>query len=342
MKSLLITLEYPPDVGGVATYYYSEAKQNSSIEVLHFAYKQKRLSWIQCIFPFIKKVRAGTYKEVRVGQTLPLGYLGLLGKFFFRKPYSVYVHGMDVLQKSSLWKRFWMGVILRHSHGVIANSFFVKERVQKKYKLDEEKCTVVHPHIDVPGIERKASNVPKVAKPARFVLLSVGRLVSRKGFDKVIETVAQLKGETHYWIIGDGPDKGRLEKLVDERGLQNYVSFLGAIPVPRIYGYYRACDVFIMPAREVDGDVEGFGIVFLEAGVFGKPVIGGQSGGVVEAVEDGVTGLLVEPEDVDGIAHAIKELLGNEALARRLGEQGYARVREKFAWGKIRRDPLKE
>ena len=115
--------------------------------------------------------------------------------------------------------------------------------------------------------------------------------------------------------------------------LQDNVVFTGYVTEDKKAFYYNAAEIFIMPSRELEnGDVEGFGIVFLEANAYRKPVIGGKSGGVVDAIVDGKTGLLVNPTDAKEIAFAIIRLLGNKDYATQLGVQGRKRVERDFNW----------
>ncbi len=113
--------------------------------------------------------------------------------------------------------------------------------------------------------------------------------------------------------------------------------FAGEVKEEEIPLYYMACDLFIMPSYEIKekGDVEGFGIAYLEANACGKPVIGGRSGGVTDAVIDGETGLLIDPLNINQIAEALIKLLTNSGLARKLGEEGRRRIKKELNWRKI-------
>src|SRR5207244_13456776 len=139
------------------------------------------------------------------------------------------------------------------------------------------------------------------------LLLSVGRLQRRKGHDVAIQAVAALRSRcpnVRYVIAGDGDERQRLERLVGEHHLEGRVLFAGIVADADLPAFYAACDVFLLPNRVDDGDIEGFGIVFLEAAASGRPVIGGDSGGVPEAVERDVTGLLVDGASVEAVADA--------------------------------------
>lgn len=173
------------------------------------------------------------------------------------------------------------------------------------------------------------------------IILSVGNLVSRKGHDVAIASLQQVRSKVPhlmYLIIGDGPERGALEQMARDLGVADIVRFLGKVPDDELPLYYNLCDVFIMASRaqEKERDVEGFGIVFLEANACNKPVIGGRSGGVKEAVEEGVSGLLVDPHSSTDVASALISVLTNDDLARKLGEQGRARVLRDFGWDSYR------
>ena len=138
-----------------------------------------------------------------------------------------------------------------------------------------------------------------------------------------------------YLIVGGGLDFGRLSKIIDENKLSQFVYIISNVDDQSLAAYYQLCDIFVMPAKQIDWDFEGFGIVYLEANSFGKPVIGAKSGGVPEAIIDNQTGLLVEPDNVDQLVEKINQLLTQNDLAKQLGLQGMQRVINDFDWQKI-------
>ena len=169
------------------------------------------------------------------------------------------------------------------------------------------------------------------------MLLTVGNLVERKGHDTVLKALpAILRSipDVTYLIIGDGPFRPNLERLAESLGVRGSVVFAGRVEAGILPECLAICDVFVMTSRaRLDQfDVEGFGLVYLEANACGKPVIGGRSGGIVDAVEHESTGLLVDPVDEKDVAHAVVRLLKDRDLARKLGEQGMQRVRREFTW----------
>ena len=170
----------------------------------------------------------------------------------------------------------------------------------------------------------------------RRIILSVNRLVERKGNDNVIRALALIKEKVPdviYLIAGDGPYKKRLDTVAVEQGIRDNVIFINSVKNDDdIIKLYNVCDVFVMLSREIKekGDAEGFGIAFLEANSAGKPVVGGNSGGIADAVVHGATGLLVDPLDIKKIADAITLLLIDTAYAKRLGMEGRKRVAQEF------------
>jgi len=170
------------------------------------------------------------------------------------------------------------------------------------------------------------------------VLLTVARLASHKGHDAVIRALPEILAQVPdavYLIVGSGATADALRRLADEMGVAEHVRFAGFVPEDELAGYYYLCDVFVMPSREVDGDTEGFGIVFAEAAACAKPTIGGRTGGIVEAVEEGKTGLLVEPTATSEIVHAAVTLLTDQDLAGRMGEAGRRRVMDHMQYKDI-------
>ena len=120
--------------------------------------------------------------------------------------------------------------------------------------------------------------------------------------------------------------------MVAELGLTGLVKFAGYVPEKQLPDVYGLCDVFVMPNREDNGDMEGFGMVFAEASACGKPVVAGRSGGTADSVVDGVTGFLVDPHDCEGLAASLRRLLSSPDLRHRLGAAGMSRARLEFDW----------
>jgi phosphatidylinositol alpha-1,6-mannosyltransferase len=258
---------------------------------------------------------------------LPFGFLCSLRSVSKGTPYAVLVYGNDVLQPKGI-KQIMLVRGLKNAAKVIAISNFTADAVAA---LGVPRGNIA---VIPPGIEFNHYEPGKL--PGKHVILSVGRLVERKGHDKVIMAlpkVLEKVPDARYIIVGDGPHKAVLEKLVHALALDNSVHFAGSVHDDDVAEYYKAADVFIMPSRHVkkEGDVEGFGIVYLEANACAKPVIAGRAGGAVDAVIDGRTGILVDPEEPQEIADALVKLLSDREKAAAMGAAGREHAKQ-FDW----------
>ncbi|MEP6981171.1 MAG: glycosyltransferase family 4 protein [Nakamurella sp.] len=171
----------------------------------------------------------------------------------------------------------------------------------------------------------------------RPVVVAVSRLVRRKGQDVLVQAWPQVlagRPDAVLLIVGGGSEQARLESLVDRHALRDNVIVTGPVPHAELAGYYAAGDVFAMPVRTRGRglDVEGLGIVFLEASAAGLPVIVGDSGGAPETVRPGITGLVVDGRDTAAVAAACRDLLADRLRARRLGAAGKRWVSERWTW----------
>ncbi|WP_103019753.1 glycosyltransferase family 4 protein [Salinibacter altiplanensis] len=172
----------------------------------------------------------------------------------------------------------------------------------------------------------------------RPMLLTVGRLVPRKGVDTVLRALPRLAASVptvQYVVAGTGPDRDRLERLALRQGVRDWVHFVGHVADETLPLYYSAADLFVMPAREAPPNVEGFGLVFLEANACGTAVVGARSGGVPDAIVNGETGLLVPPSDPRALAGALTDLLQDPARRNRLSRQGRTRTVRTANWNRV-------
>jgi phosphatidyl-myo-inositol dimannoside synthase len=191
-----------------------------------------------------------------------------------------------------------------------------------------------------PGVDLAAETEPVAEQ--RPTLLTIARLEDRyKGHDVILRALPLVRAavpEVQWVVIGDGPLRSGLERLAAANGVADAVRFLGAVSDEERNSWLRRADALAMPSRLPDGGFagEGFGIVYLEAGVYGKPVLAGNVGGALDAVADGESGLLVDPTDHLAVAEAATRLLLDRSLAERLGHAGAERAR-RFAWPEIGR-----
>jgi glycosyltransferase involved in cell wall biosynthesis len=171
-----------------------------------------------------------------------------------------------------------------------------------------------------------------------FTVLFVGRLVERKGVHVLLDAAARLapRRPLRVVIIGDGPERQRLEAHAARQGLAQVAQFRGRISAAELARAYASAQACVLPAVvDARGDTEGLGVVLLEAMSYRVPVVGSEIGGITDILADGDTGLLVTPGDPEALGAALERLAADPALARRLGEAGYRAVRERFSWTAI-------
>ena len=230
-----------------------------------------------------------------------------------------------------------MRFVLKRADALLSNSDFTRDTLVNLLGVDPGAVECVYPTVDEnrfrPGLAGADLRAQIGLGEGQRVILSVGRLMRRKGFDNVVRSLPFLlqRGlDIHYVVIGIGEDFEHLRNLARELGLADRVHLLGHVSYEDLPRWYGVCDLFAMPNREIGGDTEGFGLVFLEAAAAGKPVVAGSAGGTGSAVVDGVTGLRIDGEQLDAIAWALFRLLSNPQEAGQMGQKGRERVLENY------------
>lgn len=343
MKTLLVTLDYPPQVGGVANYYGSLVNNWPSDQLLVLDNSKRELSgWRKAFFSVAKRLFAHDIDYILVGHILPLGTAVYFLSKCFKFKYAIVLHGLDfsLAKKKGMISR----LILKGSDKIICANSRTKSEVIS-FLGSSKNVFVVNPGATEASHVRSSERMKFLDKYAHlfhkddFNLLSVGRLVSRKGFDKVIEALQLMPSHDlkniNYIIAGRGEDFERLKDLAKKANKifgRNMINIIGGVSEAEKNLLMELSSVFIMPSREISGDYEGFGIVYLEANLAHLPVIAGKSGGVTDAVEDSLNGLLVDPNDTRDIASAILKLKNNKELVNNLAKNGFIRAKKDFSW----------
>jgi phosphatidyl-myo-inositol dimannoside synthase len=268
---------------------------------------------------------------------------GIFAEMFWRCggiPYLAYCHGEEITQTEGYRFRPYLRTrVYRGAAAVIANSNFARNLLLD-LGIPLERIHKVTPGVDLAQFfprERRPELVSCFALQGQLVLVTVARLVARKGHDTVIRSVAGLANEfpnLKYLVVGSGPDRPALEQLARELNVAERVVFTGHVPEADLADFYALGDVMVMPnRRESGGDLEGFGMSFVEANAVGRPVVGGRSGGAEEAVAEHVSGLLLEdPRSVEELVSVLRLLLGSQDLRQRMGTAGAQRARQEFGW----------
>lgn len=369
-KILIPSHDFKPMLGGIANYIHEAAaalQEQGDVDVRLIArsmpgdkefdqsvpYQVQRISSpntaILSIPAFTKAIR----EEIRnwkpdcifTGQWFPDATATYLALKLTRAkiPYMLVAHGTEIFDSRQDFKneiRHWMLLhlrarVLQGAEKIFTVSKFTRDSVIARYQLP--KTRFVHTLAGVnTSIYKKIS--PGSQKTENFpLLLTVTRLHPYKGVDKVIASLPAVLKQfpgLQYWIAGSGPDRARLEALVAALNLQDTVRFLGPQKLEDLVALYNTADLFVLMTRQALPDVEGFGLVFLEAAACGLPALGGRSGGIPEAVEENKSGWLVDPEDTAAIAEKIKWILSSPEELKKAGDYCLAAATQK-TWREV-------
>ena len=295
------------------------------------------------IFKLYPRLKTKNFDLVIAGHSgwiLPLSFI--ISRIFKKKLISI-AYGLEFLVKNPLsFKTYYF----RNTEKIILITHQTKEIIKKMHHLNEEKLEVIYVGVDIDSLEiketkselRKEFNISN----DNFVILSVGRHIPRKNFQLVLRALNEINRlnlnpsfKIKYFLIGEGEETTNLKQLTKDLNLENQVVFLGRCDVTTRNKYYKMADLFIMPSITKNNDIEGFGIVFLEANYFKVPVIGTATGGMSEAIIDGGTGFLIKQNDINDLVDKIIFLYNNEVIRKEMGENGFNRVIRDFKWENI-------
>ncbi len=359
-KGLLVTLDFWPRTGGVASYYQGLLENTRAFDIsvlvpkmsekpmsfephLHifrrpFFFKYFWPKWGRLFVELWRLHKKNTFDFFLVGDILPVGTVLLIFSYFIRKPYFVFIHGTDItLATRSFFKTFLAKKILFHAEKIIANSKVTQKRILD-LGLQKEKIRVLYPALSSTVV----NNVKNLAVKENVIFLTIARLVERKGILFVLSALGTLKKDNilkdfQYVIIGNGPEKEKILQKIQEEDLEKNVILLDHATDEEKWNWLSRASLFLLTSwkpivSKNRKDYEGFGIVYLEAQAFGLPIIASRTGGISEAVPDGEVGLLVEnPENISELSDCIKNLLSDKTLMQKFSENGKIRAKE-FTW----------
>ncbi len=364
MKKLIITLEYPPQIGGISTYVYNLVSHLPANETVVYAPKHKdqnafdiknpwktyRLNpywgfvwpkWLRLFFQITTLVNQEKIEMLYVNHVLPVGYVAYLVKKFKKIPFTLFLHGTDIavaVANKSKRKKFIM--LCREAKTVVVNSDFLKNKLLEIVEKLED-VRVVYPcpsdlYFDTPVDDLEIVALKsRLALSGKRVILTVARMVEGKGFPHMVRMLPEIlkKFPNLVWlVIGDGPKNREVFEMVRKNSLQNVVRFLGKVDPQELQKYYHLADLFVLLTHKDENREEGWGTVFLEAAACGLPVVAGRVGGVEEAVLDGQTGVVVEVYQDQSVIPAIIGVLSDQEFSKQLGKAGKERVSEYFRW----------
>lgn len=344
---LYITRKNAPSIGGMQRF-------NQKL-ILHLADHRpfRLISWGGSqaflpgflIFAFVKAVwlrLRGEIDLIYLSDGL-LAPLGLILKKLLRVPVAVNIHGRDIAFAFPLYLTI-VPAALRRLDLVICVSSQLKQ-ICLSYKIPEAILRVIPNGVDPEDFIWKEAVSPAeklgIETAGRTVLVTVGRLVPKKGVDRfvsdILPALVEQAPEVLYLAAGDGPLREKVEATIREKGLENHVRLLGDLPMDDgcLPAAYCVADIFVMPNAEVPGDIEGFGIVAIEASAAGLPVVASRLQGIQEAVREGENGILLPWEDIDAFIRVLLDLIRDAEKRKELGERGRRYTAEHFSWDRI-------
>ena len=357
-RHLLVTNDFPPKIGGIQSYLWELWRRLPPDDVVVHTTPYRGADEFDAVQPFtvvrapepvllpqpwlVRRVNdlARRYEAelVIIDPAVPAGLIGP----HLERPYGVILHGAEVTVPGRIpVSRHVLARVLGRAAGVIAAGGYPAEEGERAVGRSLP-TTIVPPGVDTDRIRPLDGESTRTARRRLGLpedtplVVSVSRLVPRKGMDTLIRAVAQLGSEIPdltLAIAGNGRDRSRLERLTAE--LDAPVRFLGRVPDADLAGLYGAGDVFAMICRTRWGGLEqeGFGIVFVEAAAAGVPQVAGRSGGAHEAVAHGETGLVVDdPGSVTETVTALAQILQNDDLRSSMGEAARQRAEKEFSY----------
>ncbi|WBB79959.1 glycosyltransferase family 4 protein [Micromonospora sp. WMMD882] len=359
-RTLLITNDFPPRPGGIQSFVHNLALRQPAGSVVVYASTWPDAGKFDADQPF-EVVREPTKvllptplvarraaalarrhdcDTVWFGAAAPLGLLaaGLRRRAGVRRVVAL-THGHEVGWAALPAARTALRRIGRGADVVTYLGDYTRVRLERALRGLTELRRLA-PGVDVdayhPGVDGAAVRA-RLGLTDRPVVVCVSRLVPRKGQDVLIRALPAIRRrvpDAALLVVGGGPYRGTLEKLARQEGVARDVVFTGTVPAAELPAHYAAGDVYAMPCRTRNRglDVEGLGIVYLEASATGLPVVAGDSGGAPDAVREDETGYVVSGRDVTQVADRVATVLADPALARRLGAAGRAWVEREWRW----------
>jgi len=309
---------------------------------IRYSLKNSFLAKIQ--FPFflislllntLYELKKGKINIINTHWLLPQGFVGAVAKLILGTKHIASVHGSDInVIKNSKILIYIANFICKYSDVIAVNSTYTQNLVEKILYKPHRRIELIPMGVDQEKFfpfEKKIHKNKKVKKQ----ILSVGNLIDWKGTKILVQAMSIVIKKINYLnldIIGDGPERNNLIKLIKELGLNNHINMLGKIPNGKLPYYYNKSDIFIIPSINVNGKTEGLGVVTLEAMACGTPPIGSNVGGIVDVIKHQYNGLLVEPESPDLLAEKIVTLLSDNSLLQKFSKNSIKLINEKFSW----------
>lgn len=338
MNILFISRTYPPVIGGIEKQNYEISKALAAITRTDVI-ANTRGKWLLPVFLPYALVRAllnlRKYDAVLLGDGV-LGILGYLLKLVSEKPVACIVHGLDLTYSNVLYQKLWINVFLPRMDKLIAvgnatiHQGTLRGLPASKFIFIPNGVAALTTLAPYSRHDLEAFLKKKVPGP---VILTLGRLVQRKGVTWFIENVvSQLDADITYIIAGEGREQSAILAAIRAHNFQDRVLYVGGVSDRDKELLFCTADIFVQPNIEVAGDMEGFGLVVLEAAMHGRVVIASEIEGLKDAIQDGQNGFLIAAGDADAYRRKIQEVLKNPAEKEALGKQAREYVSKNHTW----------
>lgn len=355
MKILYISRKYPPSVGGMEKmnfFLVKELSKKAQVDKIVWGRSQfflplfltatsLRLLW--------RKILRRKYDVVILGDAL-LAPLGVLCKKLMGVPVLSIAHGLDITYGSVIYQKMVIPALSGLDRVICVSEKTREECIKRGIK--ESNLKVIPNGIGEVTVEENRGYFLSEMEKLNIsvfentkILLTVGRLIKRKGvvwfIENVFKNLLESNPEAIYIVVGDGREKERILSKVAELGFENNVFLTGRVNEKLLANLYAFSSLFIMPNIHVPGDMEGFGIVALEAASYGLPAVASDLEGIKDSVSNGVSGTLVSPERPDLFEEEIIRLLRNKTLRSKLSEEAVS-FAHRFSWKEIAGEYLTE
>ncbi len=375
MNTLLVSENFPPRVGGTSRWFYEiyrrlprehfavaagetagqdEFDRARELEVTRVPLSFRSWgighpagirSYGRAASLIRRLVKTRRIAALHCGRCLPEGLIALLVSYVSRVRYLCYVHGEELEYAWGSRELAWLTRrVMQHAEILIANSQNTRQVLCDTWGLPRRRVRVLHPGVDttrfVPA-PRDVSVRGPLGWNDRTVILTAGRLQKRKGHDQMLRALGAIRKQIPdilYAIVGDGEERDALGAQVAHGGLADHVRFLGPQNDEGLVRCYQQCDLFVLPNRQVGNDLEGFGMVLLEAQACGRPVVAGASGGTAETMRIPETGRVVSCDETHALASVCIELLSDRPRLADMGRAAHEWIVERFDWSVLSRE----
>jgi len=334
MRVLFVTRKYPPKIGGMESLSYGLTTGfPEPTTTIALGRSQAHLVWFLPYVILRVAFSAFRYDVIHLGDAL-LSVAGLVPRLLFKRKVAVSVHGLDLTFRSWVYQTYLKWFL--RGDVFIANSESTKRLAEARGLSPVRTILIGVPdrYFNVVRGTHRDAELERVAA-GRVVVVTLGRLVRRKGAAWFVRHVLPQLPGVLYALIGVGPDQDEILRAAREAGVSDALWLAGSVDDRRLLDLLGTADIFVMPNIAVPGNVEGFGIVAIEAAASGLPVVAARLEGIPDAISDGENGRLVTPEDSAAYLSALRPLVGDANERRRQGERGRAHTAQHSAWPRI-------